>query len=136
MANSLRLCRSRSLRFYHLYESFRATRLFRIGPLASSQLSSRSTTSPPFFNETVRCLPSALMTHPETAGIHDLIPQKSPIFFHTASGGMEDLTVTVDSSANADAVETEVDPIGWTEIGGPRESPAVFPVPLPIRGDV
>jgi hypothetical protein len=46
------------------------------------------------------------MTHPETAGIHDLIPQKSPIFFHTASGGMEDLTVTVDSSANADAVET------------------------------
>ena len=34
MADSLRLCRSRSLRFCHLYESFRATRLFRLGPLA------------------------------------------------------------------------------------------------------
>ena len=32
MANSLRLCRTRSLRFCHLYEFFRATRLFRLGP--------------------------------------------------------------------------------------------------------
>ena len=46
------------------------------------------------------------MTHPETAGIHDLIPQKSPIFFHTASGGMEDFSVTLDVSAKAAVVET------------------------------
>lgn len=46
------------------------------------------------------------MAQRETAGIHDLIPQKSPIFFHTASGGMEDFTVTLDSSAKADVAET------------------------------
>jgi hypothetical protein len=46
------------------------------------------------------------MAQRETAGINDLIPQKYPIFFHTASGGMEDFKVTLDSSAKADVAET------------------------------
>ena len=46
-------------------------------------------------------MPSALSTHFSIAGCQFAMAQKSPIFFHRASGDIEDVIVTLDSSAKA-----------------------------------
>jgi hypothetical protein len=55
--------------------------------------------------ERKRCLPSALSTHFSTAGCQSPMRQKSATFFHKASGDIEEVTVTLESSAKAAPVD-------------------------------
>src|SRR5262245_32358435 len=54
---------------------------------------------PPPFNDKVRVLPSAESSHFSSAGCHLAIPQKSPIFAHSASAESFEVALALDSSA-------------------------------------
>src|SRR5262249_54471380 len=56
---------------------------------------------PPPFNDNVRVLPSAESSHFSTAGCHLLIPQKSPIFAHSAPAESFEAAWALDSGAGA-----------------------------------